>query len=55
MTEGEELLGSPNLEKIVNEHRNRLINEAAVLEVGAYQNREGKIDLYLGSKGKVHF
>ena len=55
LAEGEEVLGSPSLERFVKEHRDKIAKANAVLEVGAYQNKGGKIDFYLGNKGKVQF
>lgn len=48
--EGEEEIGSPNLEPIIKKHRAILSADAAVWESGG-TNRRGRPQLYLGCKG----
>jgi acetylornithine deacetylase/succinyl-diaminopimelate desuccinylase-like protein len=48
--EGEEEIGSPNLEPIIKKHRAILSADAAIWESGG-TNRRGRPQLYLGGKG----
>ncbi|CAG0989993.1 succinyl-diaminopimelate desuccinylase [Anaerolineae bacterium] len=55
IAEGEEELGSPHLDQIVDKYYDRLRNADAVLQIDAAQNREGKVELSLGCKGNIYF
>jgi acetylornithine deacetylase/succinyl-diaminopimelate desuccinylase-like protein len=48
--DGEEEIGSPNLEPIIRKNKNSLSADAAIWEFGG-TNRHGRPDIYLGLKG----
>jgi acetylornithine deacetylase/succinyl-diaminopimelate desuccinylase-like protein len=50
LVEGEEEIGSPHLEPIVEQHKNTFCSDATIWEFGG-TNHEGRPELYLGLKG----
>jgi acetylornithine deacetylase/succinyl-diaminopimelate desuccinylase-like protein len=50
VVEGEEEIGSPNLEPMIRSHKNLFSADAAIWEFGG-TNRHGRPELYLGLKG----
>lgn len=50
VVEGEEEIGSPHLEPVINEHRDRFSSDAVIWEFGG-TNNEGRPEIYLGLKG----
>jgi acetylornithine deacetylase/succinyl-diaminopimelate desuccinylase-like protein len=54
IVEGEEELGSPSLPGVVDSHRERLRADTAYFPAFS-QDPNGKVVMYLGAKGTVHF
>jgi acetylornithine deacetylase/succinyl-diaminopimelate desuccinylase-like protein len=54
MVEGEEELGSPSLPGVVDRYRERLTADTAFFPAFS-QDPNGKVVMYLGAKGTVHF
>jgi acetylornithine deacetylase/succinyl-diaminopimelate desuccinylase-like protein len=53
--EGEEEIGSPHFDQVLEPYRERLSAADACLTLGVAQNAEGELSVFLGNKGFLYF